>query len=61
MLYKVCETFSVILHNYQHVWKCGYDCFSKYFLLENALKYIFLKKIIFDISALKWSENTKKY
>jgi hypothetical protein len=43
------------------VWKCGCDCFSKCFLLGNASKYFFyFLKIIFDISASKWSENTKK-
>ena len=32
--------------------------FQMYFLLGNAS--IFFKKIIFNISASKWSENTKK-
>jgi hypothetical protein len=35
-------------------------CFSKYFLLKIHQNNFFLKKIIFDISISKWSENIKK-
>jgi hypothetical protein len=44
-----------------YVWKCGSGGFFKYFFIKNILKwYFYLKKIIFDISALKWSKNIKK-
>ena len=39
---------------------CGY--LLKYFSFKNVLKlyiYIYIKKIIFEISASKWSKNTK--
>jgi hypothetical protein len=44
------------------VWDCGSDGGSKWFVLRNALKWSFFyfKKIIFDISTSKRSENIKK-
>jgi hypothetical protein len=47
---------------FMHVWKCGCGYFSNIFLFRNASKWCFFYflKIIFDINASKWSENTKK-
>ena len=46
---------------YKFVWNCSGGDSSKYFLLRNALKWVFyFLKIIFDNSTSKRSENIKK-
>jgi hypothetical protein len=43
------------------IWDDGYDCFLKFFLLKYIkIIFFYFLKIIFDISILKWSKNTKK-
>jgi uncharacterized protein YqhQ len=67
--YVTIVSFGCILNIVQVVLPCfiggvreyGRDCFLKWFLLENTLKNIFFFKFIFNISILKYSENTKKY
>ena len=48
---------------FSFVWGCGCCCFSKCFSCRNTSKWCFFYflKIIFDISTLKWSKNTKIY
>ena len=48
---------------FRSVWDCGIDYSSKYFFKKKYIKiifFIFKKKIIFEISTSKRSENIKK-
>jgi len=57
-----CATSLCVYRYTRPFWNCSSDYGSKCFSLKNTSRWYFFyfKKIIFDISASKWSKNTKK-